>query len=63
MGFRFETWPRILWKLDDSAGTGTVYWEGLAELLEVAASGALGAVLGWGYLEMTGYVGRLRVGN
>ena len=36
-------------ELDSRASTGTVYWEGLAELL-----GANGVRLGLGYLEMTG---------
>jgi len=42
--------------LDSRASTGTVYWEGLAELL---APG--GARLGLGYLEMTGRVQPLRL--
>ena len=41
-------------ELDSRAGTGTVYWEGLSELLDAG-----GRVVGRGYLEMTGYVGRL----
>jgi predicted secreted hydrolase len=40
-------------ELDSRAGTGAVYWEGLSELL------AQGRVVGRGYLEMTGYAGRL----
>ena len=43
-------------ELDSRASTGTVYWEGLAELL---APG--GARLGLGYLEMTGRVQPLRL--
>ncbi len=39
---------------DSRAATGTVYWEGLSELLDAA-----GRRVGLGYLEMTGYVGRL----
>ncbi|HNB42726.1 MAG TPA: carotenoid 1,2-hydratase [Burkholderiaceae bacterium] len=44
-------------ELDSRASTGTVYWEGLSELLEAAT----GRRVGLGYLEMTGYVGRLRL--
>jgi predicted secreted hydrolase len=44
-------------ELDARAVTGTVYWEGLSELL--ADSG--GARLGLGYLEMTGYAAPLRL--
>ena len=44
-------------ELDSSASTGTVYWEGLAELL-----GAGGARIGLGYLEMTGRGRPLRLG-
>jgi predicted secreted hydrolase len=42
-------------ELDSRASTGTVYWEGLSELLD---SG--GRRVGLGYLEMTGYAGTLR---
>jgi predicted secreted hydrolase len=45
-------------ELDSRAGTGTVYWEGLSELLD-----AQGRRVGSGYLEMTGYAGRLRLGG
>jgi predicted secreted hydrolase len=38
------------------SSTGTVYWEGLADLLD-----AQGRQLGRGYLEMTGYAGRLQI--
>lgn len=41
-------------ELDNRASTGTVYWEGLSELLD-----AQGRRVGLGYLEMTGYAGRL----
>lgn len=41
-------------ELDSRASTGTVYWEGLAELLD-----STGRRVGLGYLEMTGYAGRL----
>jgi len=44
-------------ELDSRASTGTVYWEGLAELL-----GAGGARLGLGYLEMTGRAQALTLG-
>jgi predicted secreted hydrolase len=43
-------------ELDSRASTGTVYWEGLAELLDRA-----GQRVGLGYLEMTGYAGRLKL--
>ena len=36
--------------------TGTVYWEGLSELLDAG-----GRRVGLGYLEMTGYAGALRL--
>ncbi len=39
---------------DARASTGTAYWEGLSALRD-----AQGAHLGWGYLEMTGYAGKL----
>jgi predicted secreted hydrolase len=42
-------------ELDARASTGTVYWEGLSTLHD-----AQGRRVGRGYLEMTGYVGRLR---
>jgi predicted secreted hydrolase len=45
-------------ELDSRGGTGTVYWEGLSELLN-----AQGRRVGTGYLEMTGYAGRLRLGD
>ena len=41
-------------ELDSRSSTGTIYWEGPVELL--AADGVL---LGRGYLELTGYAGRL----
>jgi predicted secreted hydrolase len=41
-------------ELDSRASTGTVYWEGLSALLD-----ARGQRVGLGYLEMTGYAGRL----
>jgi predicted secreted hydrolase len=43
-------------ELDSSRSTGTVYWEGLSEVLN-----AQGQRVGLGYLEMTGYAGRLRM--
>ncbi|MEJ7931342.1 carotenoid 1,2-hydratase [Ramlibacter sp. AN1015] len=45
-------------ELDSRASTGAVYWEGLAELLD-----AQERRVGLGYLEMTGYAGRLRLGG
>jgi predicted secreted hydrolase len=44
-------------ELDSRASTGTVYWEGLSEVLDAG-----GRRVGLGYLEMTGYAGRLRLG-
>ena len=43
-------------ELDSSASTGAVYWEGLSELTDPG-----GRRLALGYLEMTGYAGRLRL--
>jgi predicted secreted hydrolase len=43
-------------ELDSRASTGAFYWEGLSELRDEA-----GRRLGRGYLEMTGYAGRLRL--
>lgn len=43
-------------ELDSRASTGAVYWEGLSDLL-----GPDGRTVGLGYLEMTGYVERLRL--
>ena len=43
-------------ELDSRQSTGAVYWEGLSELLDQR-----GARVGLGYLEMTGYAGRLRI--
>eukprot|EP01036_Dinobryon_divergens_P041050 gene41050-54374_t len=40
-------------ELDGAASTGSVYWEGLAELLDGS-----GRRVGLGYLEMTGYAAR-----
>jgi predicted secreted hydrolase len=41
-------------ELDSRSSTGTVYWEGLSELLDPQ-----GQRVGLGYLEMTGYAQRL----
>jgi len=43
-------------ELDSRGSTGTIYWEGLSELRD-----ASGRVVGHGYLEMTGYAGRLNL--
>ncbi len=45
-------------ELDSRASTGTVYWEGLAELLDRG-----GARIGLGYLEMTGRTQPLTLGG
>ena len=49
---------RALMDAQEMAGgaTGTVYWEGLSELLDTR-----GRRVGLGYLEMTGYAGPLRL--
>jgi predicted secreted hydrolase len=39
-----------------ASATGTVYWEGLSELLD-----ASGRRVGLGYLEMTGYAGAMKL--
>ncbi len=41
-------------ELDSRTSTGAIYWEGLSELLDDT-----GRRVGTGYLEMTGYAGRL----
>jgi len=43
-------------ELDSRGSTGAVYWEGLSALKTLT-----GAVVGYGYLELTGYAGRLRL--
>jgi predicted secreted hydrolase len=43
-------------ELDSRASTGAVYWEGIAALKD-----ADGRAAGWGYLELTGYLERLRM--
>lgn len=43
-------------ELDSRSSTGTVYWEGLADLTDTQ-----GKLVGRGYLEMTGYAGRLQI--
>lgn len=44
-------------ELDSRNSTGTIYWEGLSELLN-----GQGQRIGLGYLEMTGYAAPLRLG-
>ena len=43
-------------ELDSRRSTGTIYWEGLSELLS-----SNGKLVGTGYLEMTGYAAALRM--
>jgi predicted secreted hydrolase len=43
-------------ELDSRGSTGGFYWEGLSELVDES-----GRRVGLGYLEMTGYAGRLRI--
>lgn len=45
-------------ELDSRASTGAVYWEGVSDLLD-----AEGRRVGRGYLEMTGYAARLKLGG
>ncbi len=52
---RFQVRARLdAQELDSRGSTGSIYWEGLSELRD-----AQGAVVGGGYLEMTGYAGTL----
>lgn len=44
-------------EIDARLSTGMRYWEGAASLTKPS-----GERLGWGYLEMTGYAGRMRLG-
>jgi predicted secreted hydrolase len=44
-------------ELDSRGSTGSIYWEGLSELLD-----GQGRRVGLGYLEMTGYAAPLRLG-
>ncbi len=43
-------------ELDSSGATGTIYWEGLCDVLDSS-----GRLVGRGYLEMTGYAAPLRL--
>ncbi len=43
-------------ELDSRESTGSVYWEGVSALRDDG-----GAIVGYGYLELTGYAGRLRL--
>jgi predicted secreted hydrolase len=43
-------------ELDNRRRTGTVYWEGISSLHDEQ-----GRRMGLGYLEMTGYAGRLQL--
>ena len=43
-------------ELDSRASTGSIYWEGLSALRRED-----GATVGYGYLELTGYAGKLRL--
>jgi predicted secreted hydrolase len=47
-------------ELDSRRSTGAIYWEGAARLLEAKPEG--GQEVGRGYLEMTGYGERIRLG-
>ena len=48
-------------ELDGRGTTGTVYWGGLSALHRVDDHTSNGVRVGWGYLEMTGYAGALRL--
>ena len=55
---RFEVNPLLdAQELDNRATTGTLYWEGVSQLLDEQQR-----VVGLGYLELTGYGQRLRLG-
>jgi len=43
-------------ELDSRTSTGSIYWEGLSDLLD-----AQGGRVGRGYLEMTGYAAALKL--
>ncbi len=43
-------------ELDSRRSTGSVYWEGLSTVRDPA-----GRLIGHGYLELTGYAGRLEI--
>jgi predicted secreted hydrolase len=43
-------------ELDSRGSTGSVYWEGVCALRHLD-----GGTAGWGYLELTGYAGKLRL--
>ncbi|HEY9025885.1 MAG TPA: carotenoid 1,2-hydratase [Burkholderiaceae bacterium] len=43
-------------ELDSRGSTGAIYWEGLSALRTED-----GRIAGWGYLELTGYAGQLRL--
>ena len=43
-------------ELDSRSSTGSIYWEGLSELVD-----SQGKRVGMGYLEMTGYGQALRM--
>jgi len=44
-------------ELDSRGSTGTIYWEGVSDLLDDGN----GQPVGRGYLEMTGYAGKLKL--
>jgi predicted secreted hydrolase len=43
-------------EMHSRGATGTIYWEGLSSLHDPS-----GRRIGMGYLEMTGYAGRLEI--
>ena len=48
-------------ELDSRSSTGAIYWEGLCALHAVGSNASESAVVGGGYLEMTGYAQALRL--
>lgn len=54
--FRIEPWMDDA-ELDSRASTGTVYWEGPVRVTDAAD----GTPVGSGYLELTGYAGRMNL--
>ena len=53
---RFDRWGPESQSWSSRASTGSIYWEGLARLVD-----SNGRIVGSGYLEMTGYAQRLRL--
>ena len=54
--YRVEPWLEDA-ELDSRASTGTLYWEGPVRVTDAAD----GKPVGSGYLELTGYAGRMEL--